>query len=923
MPIVVRRSISEPLRTGLSWREMWDKEDRGLIQCWENGRQMINQSPELVEAARKGELPVLCWKGGITNKRKLKITEKYGSLRYLATWKGMRGEDLCIDLDEEITVVCSRSGVSVTFTLDISNLDSDSERLTITDQFKQCLDEVRLGLNLLITGKAGTGKSTLLRLLCEKNSNKEIAVVAPTGVAALNISGETIHRLFGFRQGLTSDLKKYSAPSYLADLDILVIDEVSMVSAELLDMVSRALQFARSSRDPFGGIQVVLFGDLFQLPPVDDDEPRDTHYATNFFFSSNAFQESNFKTIELTQVFRQKDPVFIDILNAIRDGSVTEEHLNVLNTRFVPDYRNASTPDETGKRSRSMIIATRRDYVKQINEQHLEAIQSPSQVYSASWEGQIDDKVFNDLKELHLKPGAQVMLLVNQDGYANGTVAEVRELSPDVVTVYVPDLDELREVQRHVWEIRKSTRIDGRLEKSIVARFTQFPIQLAWAVTVHKSQGKTFDRVIFHCKSVFSDGQTYVALSRCTSLDGITLTEPVESNDVKVSPDVLRFYRSSVAQKTPIMSTPIVFVGLHTTGFDKYRKLVEVALIRIEQGVEVLRMSSLIAPGRDASGAASLGINASDLSMCPSIEEVRDLIGLAIDGASVVGHRVHDLFSLSNWAQPDVDEGVPYELGNVSFSEGEQPTAMELAEKAMHDFDRLHATYKSRIQTAPFRFHKQTVNPNSFILARSQLQGIDYLCGSNAFRSLDLQSQAAARLGLAITFIANRSDRDLVIAKQLMRHTRSSPCQVKEMWQCLKQKAEKDQCISADESWLLNRFSEEFELGKETVFETDNRLRTHFRDGMKIYLSGGPGKAGSKCEGMSKEDVRSRCENRGLIFLEKFRQRDKPDAVVVADLSTEGRSRADAQRWGIPIMSWEELLNWATSEPDTDEISDA
>ena len=785
--------------------------------------------------------------------------------------------------------------------------------LTITEEFQHCLTEVQRGANLFVTGKAGTGKSTLLRLICDSNKDKEVAVVAPTGVAALNVNGETIHRHFAFRPDLTPDLKRYGPPDHLADIDILVIDEVSMVRADLMDMVSRAMQFARKSWEPFGGVQVVLIGDLFQLPPVSDDELRDTYYATDFFFSSKAFQESNISTVELTKVFRQRDDTFVEILNAIRDGSFMPHHLDALNTRYAPDHQHSCSGEEGRAAHRSMTIATRRDYVKEINSQHLDSITGPALTYPASREGEVDKKAFDDLQELHLKVGAQVMMLVNQEGYSNGTIAEVRALTPNVITVYLPELDEEREVRRHTWEIRKPVRREGRVEKVVVGRFTQFPMQLAWAVTVHKSQGKTFDRVVFDCASIFEDGQTYVALSRCTCLDGLTLTQPIEPRHVKVSPAVRRFYRSATRPREALLDGPIAFLGLHTTGLDKYRKLVEVAVIRYDGESEVLRLSTLVAPGRDASDAAAIGINASDLTMCPSIDEARDLLSLALDGASVVGRRVHDLFSLSGWSESDVDEGVPFELADIPFGTDEQPTAMELAEQAVVDFGQLHIAHRKRIQTTPFRLLKQSINDSSFLSSRSEIRGLDHLFQSDGFDALALESKAAVRLGVAMAMIAKGCKRDLALSRKLLCDAGVTVGQAERMRATLLAKAEKDRRVAADEVALLNRFCEVVGLAVEPMAESDSRLRTKFQSGMKVYLSGGPGKAGSACEGLSKEDVEGMCERTGIVFLHQLRKKDHPDAVVVADLSTEGGSRAKAERWGIPVMSWEELLEWAST----------
>jgi hypothetical protein len=793
-----------------------------------------------------------------------------------------------------------------------STFPEKGKDLVLTDEFRHCLAKVDQGTNLFITGKAGTGKSTLLRLIRDRlTGEKTVAVVAPTGVAALNVDGATIHSYFAFRAELTADLRKYRPPTQLAHADLLIIDEVSMVRADLLDKVSVALQRARQCREPFGGVQLVLIGDLFQLPPV-SEEVRDDYYATDFFFSSNAFRESRIETIELTQVFRQKDQRFVEILNAIRDGSFAEEHLVTLNSRFVEGFQHSLDQAPKGPGSRTMTIATTNASAAKINGLHLDALPGEECVYRAVSGGEIDERKFDGLEELRLKPGAQVMMLVNQHGYANGTLAEVRGLSPDLVTVYIPETDTVHEVRRYAWEVVKPIRRNGKVEKEVVGHFVQFPMKLAWASTVHKSQGKTFDRVVFDCKKIFEDGQAYVALSRCTSLAGLTLTQPIEPRHIWVSEAVRRFHRAATRATVSVKSMPIAFVGLHTTGIDKYRKLVEVAVIRMEAGAETLRLSTLIAPGRDASDAASVGINASDLTMCPTIEEARDLLGLALNGAAVLGHRIQDLFALTCWPEEEADEGVPYEIGAVAFAEGEHPTAMELAEQAAADFHAFPSSHRRRIQISPFRILKNSIRGGSYLYGRSESKGLDALIQSSEGVLNDEASESALRLGLAVSVLAEGPRTSVSKAKHLLGKACTNGTIREELRDILVQKAEKDGRVSASEIEFVRRYCEVSKTAMPCMAEGDYRSRVTFEPGMRVYLSGGPGKAGSACEGMSKTDIQDLCKHTGLTFFTKgMRKKDAYDAVVVADLSTEGGSRVKADRWGIPVMSWEELLEWA------------
>jgi hypothetical protein len=240
---------------------------------------------------------------------------------------------------------------------------------------------------------------------------------------------------------------------------------------------------------------------------------------------------------------------------------------------------------------------------------------------------------------------------------------------------------------------------------------------------------------------------------------------------------------------------------------------------------------------------------------------------------------------------------------------------MELAEQAVADFQRLHIAHRKRIQSAPFRFLSRTISSGSFISSRSSLSGLEHFFKGNACKALEPESRAIVGLGMATGLIAQGGATDVANAKKIIRHFAVSAARAEEMWAALLRKAEKDRCISADEVALLKTFREAAGLSSEVISEADSRLRTQFRAGMKIYLSGGPGRAGSACEGMSKEDIRKRCEQAGLVFLDQIRKKDGLDAVVVADLSTEGGSRAKAERWDIPVMSWDELLDWASQGP--------
>jgi ATP-dependent DNA helicase PIF1 len=421
--------------------------------------------------------------------------------------------------------------------------------------------------NIFVTGRAGTGKSTLLSYLIE-NTKKKVAVCAPTGVAALNVGGVTIHSLFGFPFGIlgTEDIGRHMnrrTREVLAAVDMLVIDEVSMVNADLMDTMSRAMGIARGRRKlPFGGAQVVMFGDPYQLAPVPGNNEERAYmaenYQSNWFFDAHVWREDSLERYELGEIFRQHDEHFKEILNAIRDGSCTQEMLDYINkcgNRFPPH-------DDVIR------LATINDSVNSVNRSRMARIETKPKVFNAVFSA-ADEKAFGRTLPaepvLELKVGAQVMFIKNDDSstvknpngtgllkrWVNGTIGTVTAL-PTSGGVVVEVDGESFDVGRSTWE-KVRYEIDeqfdealGRVKEVLVAvplaEFQQIPLRLAWAVTVHKSQGQTYDEVVIDMgRGAFSPGQTYVALSRVRSLEGLYLTRAIRMSDIMVDADVLRF----------------------------------------------------------------------------------------------------------------------------------------------------------------------------------------------------------------------------------------------------------------------------------------------------------------------------------------------------------------------------------------------
>lgn len=422
--------------------------------------------------------------------------------------------------------------------------------------------------NLFITGKAGTGKSTFLKYI-RQNSHKNTVVLAPTGVAAINAGGSTIHSFFNLpfspfipermlpvmqsETEIVGEHKLFSRLRYrkdkiqlLRELELLIIDEISMVRCDVLDAIDSILRHYRGRKGlPFGGVQVVLIGDVLQLPPIAKPEEWDIlrqFYRSVFFFHSKVLEENPLTQIRFEHIYRQKDETFIDLLNHVRDNKIREEDILLLSGLYKENFEPAES-------EKFITITTHRHKADQINEKKLAAIPEKVYTYTGSIEGNFSESALPCEKELRLKVGAQVMFVKNDSTfprrYFNGKLARVAELTQDEIWVV---LDEnypydLYPVQKETWRnySYKYNKDTKAIDEEIVGEYAQFPLRTAWAVTIHKSQGLTFDKVIIDAEEAFAPGQVYVALSRCTSLDGIVLRTPVKGYGLRYDDGVIQF----------------------------------------------------------------------------------------------------------------------------------------------------------------------------------------------------------------------------------------------------------------------------------------------------------------------------------------------------------------------------------------------
>lgn len=424
------------------------------------------------------------------------------------------------------------------------------EGVTPTAQYQAALDYLAENDgHLFVTGRAGTGKSTLLRCLREMVAG-ELVVVAPTGLAAVNVGGQTIHSFFGLPPRLirSDDIRRSRNGALMRKLDLLVIDEVSMVRSDLMWAIDQSLRINRGRpREPFGGVRLVMFGDLHQLPPVVQEAEVASHldneHGGPFFFTVAALREgAGTARIELDEVFRQKDEGLLGVLNKVREGDADETDLQILNERVRP-IRTLREGDPY------VILTPTNAAAQRINMSYLEALAGTVTAYEAGVTGEFNAGAHPTDQRLLLKPGAKVIMLRNDSErrWVNGSVARISRLTDKQVWIEIDGKE--HEIEPVAWEQRRYAydQTQQKIVETIAGTFKQFPVRLAWALTIHRSQGLTLDPVYIDLgRGTFAHGQAYVALSRCRSLEGLALARPLKPTDILFDPSVMG-YRNAFA----------------------------------------------------------------------------------------------------------------------------------------------------------------------------------------------------------------------------------------------------------------------------------------------------------------------------------------------------------------------------------------
>ncbi|MGP5722539.1 AAA family ATPase [Corynebacterium casei] len=767
--------------------------------------------------------------------------------------------------------------------------------ITITDEFQDALNRINAGRNVLLTGKAGTGKSTLLRTFLDSVEEKNVLVTAPTGVAALNVGGFTIHKAFGFRPGMyPDDLKsggKYHASSATAKLlqsvDILVVDEISMVRADLFDMMNLALQRLRKDTRPFGGVQLVLVGDLLQLPPVvTDDESRlfTEHWDSPYFFSAHFYDEVALSNINLTTVWRQQDEEFIEILNQVREGSVSDAALDRLNEQVDKDFQ---APDDW------VTVSSRRKGVDKINRERLEALESEKFLSVAERSGDTDRTSFSGSDELHYAVGARVMTVINDplERFVNGSFGTILKAGKDTITVQLDHNGEVVELSHHVWEIKRPTVTESGIGSEVIGSVTQFPVILAWAITIHKSQGKTIPKLFINLAGgTATDGQFYVALSRGVSLDNLRFSALVEPRHIRANNSLVRRIRRDVG---PMATTNrITFLSIDGVNFGISDHVARIHAVVMEGSQKVADFGTWINPMSDlGSFGERHNIPAGGLAMAPTLSDFWPLLLRQAEGSIVVG----DNLPMLERAIRHQEKGMDLALGNgYDFSEFSIPLSGTDVIERSHSMAAAHSENPLSIG------HGQVVPP-----APQDTEGAVFIPSWDPHSPMLLDSTHATDSDHAWAAYSGGPTNDLVADEVIETADLLSAWAVSRgYWTESEADDVRTRASHAGVSNLTLPDVESLKLDIPSLLVPGTRIAFTGRNN----LLGGPA---------DDDRLRELCAAKELEYKTAV-SRTRCDVLVAHDPASQSRKAQNAREFGKPIISQDDFEDWYNNGPATD-----